>query len=147
MPGPAAEVWGSRNLAVGLISASLFMLLYIMQTLSDVRQDCMFPFWAWSTRAGWGWSRDCSELVVVAPSPMGFSGSADEDPLQTFVLTCQTISLRAQGLCESRRGRPGLPIPNGLYGLRGRKATLNEKSVYIQASSVLPYVHRDRTDH
>ena len=33
--------------------------------------------------------------------------------------------LRVQELCESRLGRPGLPIPNSLYGLCGRKATLN----------------------
>ena len=30
--------------------------------------------------------------------------------------------LRAQELCESQSGRPGLPVPNGLCG---RKATLN----------------------
>ena len=31
---------------------------------------------------------------------------------------------RAQELCESRGGRPGLPVPNSPYGLCGRKATL-----------------------
>ena len=31
----------------------------------------------------------------------------------------------AQELCESRGDRPGLPVPNCHYGLRGRKATLN----------------------
>ena len=30
-----------------------------------------------------------------------------------------------QELCESSGGRPGLPVPNGPYGLCGRKATLN----------------------
>ena len=30
--------------------------------------------------------------------------------------------LRAQEVCESRGGRSGLPVPNGLYGLCGRKA-------------------------
>ena len=30
-----------------------------------------------------------------------------------------------QELCESRGGRPGLPVPNSPYGLYGRKATLN----------------------
>ena len=34
-------------------------------------------------------------------------------------------SVRAQELCENRGGRPGLPVPNSPYGLRGRKATLN----------------------
>ena len=32
---------------------------------------------------------------------------------------------RSQELCESRGGRPGLPVPNSPYGLCGRKATLS----------------------
>ena len=32
---------------------------------------------------------------------------------------------QAQVLCESRGGRPGLPVPNSPYGLCGRTATLN----------------------
>ena len=35
-------------------------------------------------------------------------------------------SLRAQALCESRGGRPGLHVPNSQYGLCGPKAALNE---------------------
>ena len=31
-------------------------------------------------------------------------------------------------LCESRGGRPGLPVPNSPYGLCGREATLNERT-------------------
>ena len=27
-------------------------------------------------------------------------------------------------MCEGRGGRPGLPVPNSLYGLCGHKATL-----------------------
>ena len=34
---------------------------------------------------------------------------------------------KAQELCESRGGRPGLPVPDSPYGLCGRKATLNLK--------------------
>ena len=34
-------------------------------------------------------------------------------------------SLRAQELCESRGGRPDLPVPNSPDGFCGRKATLN----------------------
>ena len=30
-------------------------------------------------------------------------------------------------MSESRCGRPGLPVPNGPYGLCGRKASLNER--------------------
>ena len=33
---------------------------------------------------------------------------------------------RAQELCESRGGRPGLPVPNKHDGLCGRKVTLEE---------------------
>ena len=33
--------------------------------------------------------------------------------------------IRAQELCKILGGRPGLPVPNSLYGLCGRKATLN----------------------
>ena len=32
---------------------------------------------------------------------------------------------RAQELCKGRGGYPGLPVPNSLYGLCGRKATLD----------------------
>ena len=34
---------------------------------------------------------------------------------------------RAQELCEDGGGRPGFPVPSSLYGLCGRKATLNIK--------------------
>ena len=37
----------------------------------------------------------------------------------------RTLMIRGQELCESRGGRPGLSVPNGPYGLCGRKATLN----------------------
>ena len=32
-----------------------------------------------------------------------------------------------QELCESRGGRPGLPVPNKPYGLCGRKAAFEEE--------------------
>ena len=37
------------------------------------------------------------------------------------------VTLRAQELCESRGGRPGLPVPNKPHSLCGRKATLNQQ--------------------
>ena len=43
------------------------------------------------------------------------------------------LYVRAQELCESRGGRPGLPVPNGPYGLYGRKALLNLNS-FTQSS-------------
>ena len=35
------------------------------------------------------------------------------------------LCLRAQKLCESGGGRPGLPVPNSPYGLCGHRTTLN----------------------
>ena len=39
-----------------------------------------------------------------------------------------TLKNRAQELCESRGGRPGLPVPNKLSGFYGRKATLKNRT-------------------
>ena len=38
-----------------------------------------------------------------------------------------TQTLRAQQLCESRGGRPGLSVPNKPYCFCGRKATVKKK--------------------
>ena len=38
----------------------------------------------------------------------------------------QHTELRAQELCKSRDGRPGLPVPNKPDGFCGRKATLKQ---------------------
>ena len=38
---------------------------------------------------------------------------------------CASAPNRAQELCESGGGRPGLPVTDSPYGLCGRKATLN----------------------
>ena len=46
--------------------------------------------------------------------------------------TFNLFSVRAQELCESRGGRPGLPVPNSPYGLCGRKATFNLFGVRAQ---------------
>ena len=43
-------------------------------------------------------------------------------------VTLNSDSHRAQELCESRGGRPGLPVPNSPYGLCGRKVTLNSNT-------------------
>ena len=37
-------------------------------------------------------------------------------------------STAAWKLCESRGGRPGLPVPNSTFGLCGRKATLKNRA-------------------
>ena len=36
--------------------------------------------------------------------------------------------VRAPELCESRGGRPGLPLPDIPYGLCGHKSSLNENA-------------------
>ena len=46
------------------------------------------------------------------------------------------LKRRAQKLCKSRGGRPGLPVPNSPYGLCGRKATLNLHLTETQSSGV-----------
>ena len=43
---------------------------------------------------------------------------------------------RSQELCESRGGRPGLPVPNSPYGLCGREATLNLNLHYLPTTGV-----------
>ena len=55
----------------------------------------------------------------------------DETPLTAHSQTSLISALawgcvRAQELCESGGGRPGLAVPNCPYGLCGREATLNE---------------------
>ena len=48
--------------------------------------------------------------------------------------------IRAQELCESGGGRPGLPVTNSPYGLCGRKATLN-----LDGPTLLPANMRNHT--
>ena len=43
----------------------------------------------------------------------------------TKISADESVRFRVQELCESRGGRPGLPVPNKPYGVSGRKATLN----------------------
>ena len=57
---------------------------------------------------------------------------------------------RAQALCESRGGRPGLPVPDSPYGLCGRKATLNLNSLSPQSSGAhlfLLFVNNNNNDN
>ena len=50
-------------------------------------------------------------------------------PGQHTVILCQCKRRRrVQESCESRGGRPGLPVPNSPYGLCGRKATLKNRA-------------------
>ena len=45
--------------------------------------------------------------------------------------------LRAQELCESRGGRPRLPVPNKPYGFCGRKSPRKKKKVYTESSGAV----------
>ena len=56
-----------------------------------------------------------TELIVIAKY----------NPL---MIMRRITTFRAQELCESRGGRPGLPVPNSSYDLCGRKATLKTKN-------------------
>ena len=54
-------------------------------------------------------------------------------------LTSRHPRLKAQELCESRGGRPGLPVPNSpLYGLFGRKAALNSNHLLTDGLATCP---------
>ena len=61
-----------------------------------------------------------------------------------YIVTCwcRTFSHRAQELCESRGGLPGLPFLNSPYGFCGRKATFTEEVTVSQQSS--GYVWKSR---
>ena len=60
----------------------------------------------------------------------------DWAPDQRLVITLSDIFFffRAQELCESGGGRPGLPVANSPYGLCGRKATLNFKICVVRCA-------------
>ena len=75
-----------------------------------------------------------SDLAIMSSFFFSFTHTRTQTHTQTpliFILSLrhkallqQRCSLRAQEVCESRGGRPGLPVPNSLYGLFVRKATL-----------------------
>ena len=48
---PAAKASGLKQTCSGVTLIRLFMIVYIMQTLSDVLLDCRFSSWSWATRA------------------------------------------------------------------------------------------------
>ena len=45
--------------------------------------------------------------------------------------------LRAQGLCESRGGRPELPVPNSPYGLCGRRTEITRTRTPLVTSGAV----------
>ena len=71
--------------------------------------------------------------VLGSPSLIGRMGVFGRKApcLLTWVL------YRVQELCKNRGGRPGVPVPNGPYGLRGRKATFSLNSVSCRSSEAV----------
>ena len=72
--------------------------------------------------------RYAASTLLLALKPFGGAGSVCGQLLGDGERPFSGVTtIRAQELCESRDGRPGLPVPNSLYGFCGRKATLNER--------------------
>ena len=65
-----------------------------------------------------------TQLVVPAASPSA-NTSTDADHKGLIGTLISLKDSRARELCESRGGRPGLPVPDSHYGLYGRKTKLN----------------------
>ena len=88
---------GSGRPAAGFMSTRLFMILHIMQTLSDVPLDCSFLAGAEPSgqrHLSRGWSHEgCDRPTIVAPSPMWTSDFADRGP----TLQMHTLALDARG--------------------------------------------------
>ena len=61
-------------------------------------------------------------VVLLLADTHDLSGSVE---LEHMVGGGECRCVRDQELCKSRGGRPGLPVLNSTYGLRGCKATLN----------------------
>ena len=64
--------------------------------------------------------------VAVLGSPSLTVLMVSVDLKATFKADDEAV-IRAQELCESGGGRPGLPVPDSPYGLYGSKATLKKK--------------------
>ena len=73
--------------------------------------------------------------VDVLGSPSRIVCTVSVDVRQHLKRKSQEI--RAQELCESRGGRPGLPISNSLHGLCGRTATFEEEVIGDQSSGAV----------
>ena len=75
---------------------------------------------------GWWWWWGLSGLHFSSESRL-FSLKYKENRRQYYCEHTQKPGYRAQELCESRGGRPGLPVPNKTYGFWGRKTTVKNK--------------------
>ena len=72
-------------------------------------------------------------LVLGSPSLIGRMGFLDVKHRVYLLGFCTEL----KELCQSKGGRPGVPVPNGPYGLRGRKATFSLNSVSCRSSEAV----------
>ena len=70
---------------------------------------------------------DKEELRSCVKVEVAVLGSPSIINLMVSVDVKQYLKIRVRGLCESRGGRPGLPVLNKPYGFSGRKATVDVK--------------------
>ena len=72
--------------------------------------------------------RSCVKVEVDVLGPQSLIVlTVSVDVKQHLKMKKKYRSNRTQELCESRGGRPGLPVPNSPDGVCGRKVTLNLK--------------------
>ena len=74
--------------------------------------------------------------VLGSPSLISLMVSVD---VKHYERRSETLRIRAQELCESRGGRPGLPVPNKPDGFCGRKAPWKKKKKGTPPTSRPPY--------
>ena len=87
-------------------------------------------------------------LRICVKVEVAFLGSLSLTVRTFCVDVKQYWSYRVEDLCESRGGRPGLPVPDSACGLCGRKATFEEggqKGSKVTYSNLNPFHGRKAT--
>ena len=97
--------------------------LAVESSLCDVKTQELQLRAVQSTGAVWK-----SRWTSWAPSPYGLCRRKQQ--------WRRSLRVRVQDLCESRGGHPGLPVPNSLHGLSGRKSSLKKKSLGQSSGAV-----------
>ena len=84
---------------------------------------------------GFGTKTVISFVSGYRKKELGFVNPHPQPPPHTHTHTPHPHP-RAQELCESRGGRPGLLVPNSPYGFCGCKATSNLSQIYIRVQEL-----------
>ena len=95
----------------------------LQEAINQANLEASAEYKSESTLFLWSELRSCVKVKVAiggSLSLMVLRVSVDVKQHWTW-----TQTHRAQELCESRGGHPGLPVPNSPYGLCGREAALN----------------------